>query len=227
MIDLSFQGGYFANSIETAKALEACRASKQKSGPRGQRVRNGYIDIDMEYSEDGKPEALILVSGWEMLLSEFIADYCPSLATLVDVDQHMTALFYCKTVDEIDTLVSCGADVDHIGRYDETRLDELLPSEPVDEQIFERLLHHGARIDWFNSKVDDLRANNDWRYDSLVRFRLGEQRCRNATKTYLHCLNQCGIFPRDIRMFMVKLLWRTRRWYDWSPECMERLAKRK
>ena len=227
-MDLSYGGScYFREAIEPAKALEAFHRCEQRRSPRGRRVRSCYIDINIEHDDRGQPAGLYIESGGQMLLSEFITKYCPSLATLVDDNHRVTALFGCDTADEIDVLISFGADVDHASRYGETRLEELLTSEYVDEQMFDRLLHHGARIDLHNSNLDDLRWRNDWRYDRLVECRSSEQRCRAATKAYIYCLKQSGIFLRDIRMFMVKLLWRTRRWYDWSPDWMERLAKRK
>jgi hypothetical protein len=104
------------------------------------------------------------------------------------------------------------------------RVDLLLAQNDPDRLMIACLMRHGAKIDcWNNKRMKQLRHDRLW--DFVAEYCICELECRKSALVYLHCLKRSGIFPRDIRMFMVKLLWRTRRWYDWSPECMERLAK--
>jgi hypothetical protein len=151
-----------------------------------------------------------------MSLAKFISDYCPLYPTLENSRQ-MTPLFYCTTPEEIDVLISCGANVDHVNYHRQTSVDLLLAQDDPDLSMIGCLMRHGAKIDcWNNKRMKQLRHDHLW--DFVAEYCICELECRKSALVYLHCLKQSGIFPRDIRKMMVKFLLRTRRWYDWSPE---------
>jgi hypothetical protein len=88
------------------------------------------------------------------------------------------------------------------------------------------LLEHGANMERFLQRVKPIAYRpQDVAYNRIMEYQICEEECRNSVVAYMKCLGQQGVFPRDIRVLMGKFLWRTRRWYDWSPEGTYQAAK--